>query len=112
MTPPPGWTMDPEELDYEGDWLAEDSWGHALITSYRLKKCTPIMCRQDNMGGGEVIFECSGKLFLYNQLGLDLYELIRPATLDEMLAIMKKERKGRLAWKRYSSDGDASEKPK
>lgn len=59
-----------------------------------------------------MIFECSGKLFLYNQLGLYLYQLIRPATLDEMLAIIKKELKGRLAWKRYSSDGDASEEPK
>jgi hypothetical protein len=22
--------MDPEELDYEGEWAAEDSWGHNL----------------------------------------------------------------------------------
>lgn len=96
--------MDPEELDYEGDWLAEDSWGHALIKVYNLGKCTPIMCRDDNMGGGEAIFECDGKLFLYNLLGLDLYVLIRPATLDEMIAIMKGVRKGRFKWKRYSSD--------
>lgn len=91
--------MDPKELDYEGDWLAEDSWGHALITGYKLGKCTPIMCREDSSGGGEVIFKSSGKFYLYNQLGLELYQLIAPTTLNEIIAIMKGERKGRLNWK-------------
>ncbi|OQE43432.1 hypothetical protein PENCOP_c003G01730 [Penicillium coprophilum] len=25
VSPPPGWTMDPDELDYEGEWAAVDS---------------------------------------------------------------------------------------
>jgi hypothetical protein len=108
MSPPPRWTFDPEELDCEGDWLANDSFGHALITDYKLGPCTPLMCRQDNMGGGEVIFESGDKLFLHDQISGDLYQLIRPATLDEAIASMKGERKGRLAWKRYSSGGHES----
>lgn len=50
--------MDPEELDYEGAWAAIDSWGYRIATSYKLGKCTPIMC--DPQGGG-LIFEGSGK---------------------------------------------------
>lgn len=42
--------MDPEELDYEGEWAAVDSWGYHVATKYELGKCIPIMC--DAQGGG------------------------------------------------------------
>lgn len=61
-----------------------------------------------------MIFESSGKLFLFDQIGGGHYQLIRPATLNEVIAIMKGEKKGRLTWKSYSPDRDVpeSENPK
>ncbi|KAJ5891837.1 uncharacterized protein N7473_008065 [Penicillium subrubescens] len=48
-TPPPGWSMDPEELDYETDWAPEGSWGYQIGVDYGLGKCIPVMC--DPIGG-------------------------------------------------------------
>lgn len=107
MTPPPGWTFDPEELDdcvdSESESLAQGNWGHNLMIKNKLGPCTPIMCRDEQ---DEVIFESSGKFFLYNQIGGGLFELAGPkaalSSLDEMIAVMKGERRARgLRWKSY-----------
>ena len=57
VSPLPGWTIDPEELEYEGEWAAVNSWGYHLATAYELGTCIPIMC---NPQGGEILFEVSG----------------------------------------------------
>ncbi|KAJ5184650.1 hypothetical protein N7491_007481 [Penicillium cf. griseofulvum] len=88
VSPPPGWTIDPEELDYEGEWAAVDSWGYRLATSYELGKCTPIMC--DPQGGG-LIFEASGKFYRVDQMSGDVVQIILPETLGEIVAVMKGE---------------------
>ncbi|KAJ5551356.1 hypothetical protein N7535_000693 [Penicillium sp. DV-2018c] len=57
VTPPPGWSMAPEELDYETDWAPEDSWGYQIGVAYNLGKCIPVMC---DPVGSEVIFTAGG----------------------------------------------------
>ena len=32
--PPPGWTTDPDELDYEEEWAADDSIGQQITAEY------------------------------------------------------------------------------
>lgn len=98
MTPPPGWTMDPKELNYEGEWAAEDSWGYNLAVDFELGKCTPIMCRTD-YGGGEVLFEAGGKFYLYDELGLHLRQITSPTTLDDIIALFKGDKKAKNSLK-------------
>lgn len=80
--------MDPEELDYEGAWAAIDSWGYRIATSYKLGKCTPIMC--DPQGGG-LIFEGSGKYYKVDQMSGEVVQIILPENLREIVAVMKGE---------------------
>lgn len=86
MTPPSGWTMDPEELDYAGEWSAEDSCGYQLALDCKLGPCTPIMCRPPD---GQILFESNGKYYLYDQIGGDLVQLTSPSSLDEIISVFK-----------------------
>lgn len=80
--------MDPEELDYEGEWAAEDSWGYQLALDYELGPCTPIMCTPL---GGHILFEGSGKFYIYDQIGGDLVRLTSTSTLDEIISVTKEQ---------------------
>lgn len=52
--------MDPEELDYAGEWPVEGSWGYQFALYFEVGQCTPIMCRPFE---GEVPFEASGRFY-------------------------------------------------
>ncbi|KAK4864203.1 hypothetical protein LT330_009996 [Penicillium expansum] len=90
VIPPPGWTMDSDELDYEGEWATPDTWGYQLATTHKLGKCTPIMCDPQ---GGEVIFEADGKFYEICQMNGELFQITFPETLGEIVAVMKGERR-------------------
>ncbi|QKX60066.1 uncharacterized protein TRUGW13939_07208 [Talaromyces rugulosus] len=91
-TPPPGWSMDPKDLDYEDDWVAEDGCGTMLAAKYKLERCTPIMIRLDPHND-VVLFESGGKFYLYSQMTGAFSQIIVPDTLDEIIAVMKGERR-------------------
>lgn len=78
--------MDPEELDYEGEWAAEDSWGYQLALDYHLGTCIPIMCRPHD---GQILFESNGQFYLYDQIGGELVRLTSPSTLDGIISAIK-----------------------
>ncbi|KAJ5622537.1 hypothetical protein N7528_005769 [Penicillium herquei] len=57
LTPPPGWTIDPEELNEEENWVAEDGLARNIADMYGFQQCTPIMCEVIGSGGGGVLFQ-------------------------------------------------------
>lgn len=85
--------MDPEELDYEGEWATPNTWGYQLTANYNLGECTPIMC---NPQEGELIFKGGGKFYQICQMGGDLFEITSPKTLDEIIAVVKGERRRKI----------------
>jgi hypothetical protein len=82
--------MDPEELDYEGEWATPETWGYQLAVTYNLGKCKPIMCLPQM---GEVIFEGDGKFYQIGQMDGQLSQITSPDTLGEIVAVMKGERR-------------------
>ena len=80
--------MDPEELDYECEWAAVDSWGYHLATTYELGICIPIMCDSQ---GGEILFEASGKFYMVYQMSIEVARILLPKTLSEIVAVLKGE---------------------
>lgn len=85
--------MDPEELEYEGEWATPNTWGYQLAANYNLGECTPIMC---NPQEGELIFKGGGKFYQICQMGGDLFEITSPKTLDEIIAVVKGERRRKI----------------
>lgn len=79
----------------------------------KLEKCTPIMCQDHSTTDGGVIFESGGKFFQYVQISGELFYLAGPKkaidSLDEIIGIMKREKKGRLNWKRYRPSTGSTE---
>lgn len=60
ISPPPDWSMDPEDLDNETEWAPQGSQGHTIGVVYRLGECVPVMC---NLNGSEVIFTAGGNFY-------------------------------------------------
>ena len=83
ITPPPGW----KELDYAGDWPAEDGWSHEVALDYRLGPCTPIM---GHLSNGLILFAGGDKFYLYDQVGSELFQVTSPSTLDEIIDVINK----------------------
>ena len=86
-------------LDYENEWAAESGFGYALAAQYGLKNCTPIMCETSRSHDSGVIFESEGKFYYHDQLTLGIYVYVRPETLEDIIAVMKGEKKGRIVRK-------------
>ena len=80
--------MDPEELDYEGEWAAVDSWGYRLATVYELGICILIMCDPQ---GGEILFEASGNFYMVYQMSVEVARILLSETLSEIVAVLKGE---------------------
>ncbi|KAJ5927353.1 hypothetical protein N7516_009126 [Penicillium verrucosum] len=70
VSPPPGWTMDPEELDYE-------AW-----------EMHPYHVRSP---GGGLIFEGSGKYYKVDQMSGEVVHIILPENLGEIVAVLDDE---------------------
>ncbi|CAI7630139.1 hypothetical protein N7533_004082 [Penicillium manginii] len=84
--PPSGWGSKPEDLEHLEDWEAEDSMGQHLCEEMNLGRGRPIMCHcTDNA----YLFEAGGKFYFWYCVGLDLFEIISPNTLEQIIKTMK-----------------------
>lgn len=88
--------MAAEELDYETDWAPEDSWGYQIGVDYKLGKCISVMC---DPVGSEVIFTAGGKFYGWNQLSRCLRQIVYPASLEEIISVLKEKARFGLKWK-------------
>jgi hypothetical protein len=88
LSPPNGWTIDPEELDYEEEWAADDSIGQKITANYHLGKGRPVMYRPN---GCLLMFEAGGKFYWWNRIDWCVYEIVSSTDLDEIITIMKEK---------------------
>ncbi|KAJ5541547.1 hypothetical protein N7494_006623 [Penicillium frequentans] len=88
ISPPPYWSMDPEELDNEIEWVPQGSQGHKIGVVYRLGECVPVMC---NLNGSEVIFTAGGNFYEHDFITFDTFKIIFPETLEDIVAVMKEQ---------------------
>lgn len=86
--PPPGWGWKPEDLVYEEDWEAEDSWAQELCEQLDLGRGRPIMCHCTDLA---YLFEAGGKFYFWYCVGTDVLEITSPKTLDGIIKTMKEK---------------------
>ncbi|KAJ5608877.1 hypothetical protein N7528_009444 [Penicillium herquei] len=71
--PPSGWGSNSEDLEYEEDWEAEDSFAQELCEKMKPGRGCPLI----------------GKFYFWYCVGLEVFEITSPTTLDEIIKTMK-----------------------
>ncbi|KAJ9218929.1 hypothetical protein DTO169C6_8730 [Paecilomyces variotii] len=61
IKPPKGWTIDPEEIDYENEWAPQNSDGQCMAIEFGLKDPRPIMVTTPDTGSPFVLFQSGNK---------------------------------------------------
>lgn len=95
MTAPPGWTTDPEELDYENEWATEDSLGQTMTRNMKLGRGEPIMFHDADC---TIMFKAGERYYFWNRLDCNVYEILDFHKLSDIITLMieKGERHLRL----------------
>jgi len=95
-SPPDGWTFDPEELDYEEEWAADDSIGQEFTAAHHLGKGYPVMCSLE--GARDLLmFKAGENFYFWSRIDDELFEIVSSTDLNEIISIMKEG--GALRWK-------------
>jgi len=94
-SPPNGWTFDPEELDYEEEWAADDSIGQEFTAAHHLGKGYPVMC---SLEGDLLMFKAGENFYFWGREDDKLFDIVS-TDLDEIISIMKEGGLRALRWK-------------
>ncbi|KAJ9228945.1 hypothetical protein DTO169E5_8994 [Paecilomyces variotii] len=88
IKPPKGWTIDPEEIDYENEWAPQNSDGQCMAIEFGLKDPRPIMVTTPDTGSPFVLFQSGNKFYQWNQVENSVWEIVKPQDLDAILEVM------------------------
>ncbi|KAJ5369621.1 hypothetical protein N7509_014233 [Penicillium cosmopolitanum] len=86
-----------QDLEYEDNWEAEDRFGQHICEQLNLGRGRPIMCHCTDHA---YLFEAGGKFYFWYCVGLDVFEITSPITLDEIIKTMKEKGDGGVKTKR------------
>ena len=85
ITPPPGWTNDKEDLNYDYYWAAKHCVGQLMTKWKRLTDPQPIMCSDGESGNGLYMFQSGTKYYIWNEIEGDVWKIVSPAKLEDIL---------------------------
>lgn len=80
--------MDPEAIDYENEWAAQNSDGQCMAIEFGLKNPNPIMVTTPDTGSPFVLFQSENKFYQWNQVMNSVWEIVKPQSLDAILEVM------------------------
>jgi hypothetical protein len=96
ITPPPGWTNDDEDLSYDYYWANKDCDGQLMAKWKGLADPQPIMCSTGESGGCLYMFQSGTKYYIWNEIEGDVWKIVSPAKLEDILDEISQLGVGRL----------------
>lgn len=88
--PPDGWSVDEDELKADLYW-GQSGEGALAAKTVGLTDAQPLMIKSRDAGGDAYVFTASGgKVYLWNMAMEEVWEYVKPADLEGILAEMRK----------------------
>lgn len=108
ITLPKGWTADSKQLNYDFYWRDDDSDGKVMAKEHGLKSPQPIMCSTSESGDCLYMFQSGSKYYLWNQIEGNVWEIVAPADLEDIVREIAKLGVGSLTIARVPQVAPAS----
>ena len=96
ITPPAGWTNEKEDLSYDYYWASKHCDGQLMAKWKSLTDPQPIMCSTGESGGCLYMFQSGTKYYIWNEVEGDVWKIVSPAKLEDILDEISQLGVGRL----------------